>query len=84
MTYLEKTTDRIAVINYGVIGIEFELEKAKKRRYLAKDKYKKASRIMLAPKRRFQLEEVINVANQEVAAWERRLEMAQRMIKGVE
>ena len=76
--------DMRSLLTLAIAEAEHKLTLAQKQRSVALDKLKKVQARIANPKARFKHQEAVNVANCEVAAWERRLEMAQRMIKGVE
>ena len=84
MTYLEQLTDKRILLNYGIIGCETELTKARKRREIALDKLKKVELRMANPKIRTRYAHDVHLANQEIVAWERRIELGKRMFGEVE
>ena len=74
-------SDRAAILKFGLEYSERQLSLAKKQRKLACAKLKKAEHTTITPKRRFALEQAVNVACQEVTAWERRIQAAKMMGK---
>ena len=78
---ITQIADRYAVLKLGLERAEEQLNIARKRRHIACAKLNKAEHTTITPKRKFTLEEAVNVACQEVKTWERRIQAAKVMGK---
>ena len=76
--------DKQTILTLGLIEAEHKLTLAQKQRSVAIDKRKKVEARMVNPRARFKHQEAVNVANCEVAAWERRVALGKRMLGEVE